>query len=87
MFPRKVVFLNVLPYLAILFHFVQSDEDSIALQRQLLLHREPPIENYHYKSYDNVTEHFITQRVDNFDHQNKETFQMVSFHQSDLWSK
>lgn len=79
MLPQKVVSLNVLPYLAMLFfNFVQSNKDSIALQRHLLMHHEPPFEN-HYRKANNVTEHFILQRVDNFDHQNKETFQMVSF--------
>lgn len=87
MLPRKVVSLNVLPYLAMLFNFVQSDNDSIALQRQLLFHHEPPFENHYYRKDNNVTEHFIKQRVDNFDHQNKETFQMVSFQETGFRSK
>lgn len=78
MLHRNVVSLNVLPCLAILFHIVQSDDVSIALQRQLLIHHEPPFDNHFYGSNNNVTEHFITQRLDNFDHQNQETFQMVS---------
>lgn len=86
MMHQKLVSLNVLPYLAILFHFVQSDKDSVALQRQLLIHHEPPFENHHYyKTDNNVTEHFIIQRVDNFDHQNKKTFQMVSFQERVLF--
>lgn len=72
-----MILLNFLPCLALLFSVVQSKEFSIALERQLLIHHEPPYENNGEK-YSDVTEHFITQKLDNFDHQNKETFQMVS---------
>lgn len=78
MLPRKEILLKLLPCLALLFSVVQSEEFSIALERQLLIHREPPLENDGEK-YNDVTEHFITQKVDNFDHQNNATFQMVNF--------
>lgn len=49
---------------------------SSALKRQSLIFHEPPFENHHERA-DQVTEHYITQRLDNFDHQNPRTFQMV----------
>lgn len=81
MLPRKVILLKFLPFLALLFSVVQSEGFSVALERQLLIHREPPLENDGEK-YSDVTEHFITQKLDNFDHQNNVTFQMVSFNGS-----
>lgn len=72
-----MISLNFLPCLALLFSVVHTEEFSIALERQLLIHHEPPFEN-HGEKYSDVTEHFITQKLDNFDHQNKETFQMVT---------
>lgn len=80
-----LVLWNILPYLA-LFSVVRSEEFSIALEQQLLLiDREPPFDLLNHeppveddgKIYDGIEEHFITQRLDNFDHQNKKTFQMV----------
>lgn len=86
MLPHKVILLNVMPCLVLLFSVVQSEEFSIALKRQLLIHREPPFENNGEK-YGDVTEHFITQKLDNFDHQNNKTFQMVSVQTSKCWCK
>lgn len=62
--------------LTMLFSVVQSEDGSVALKRQSMIFNEPPFE-IHYQRDNHVTEHFITQRLDNFDHQNKETFQMV----------
>lgn len=47
-----------------------------ALTRQLMVFHEPPVESV-FKHTDQVTEHFITQRLDNFHRQNPRTFQMV----------
>lgn len=57
-------------------HSIAAEAFSAALKRQMLIFYEPPYENY-LKSNDQVTEHYITQRLDNFDHQNERTFQMV----------
>lgn len=78
MLPRKLILSNVLPFLALLFSVVESTEFSIALKRQWFIHREPPFENNREK-YSDVTEHFISQKRDHFDHQNEETFHMVKF--------
>lgn len=50
--------------------------ESSALKRQSLIFHEPPYENIRERA-ELVTEHYITQRLDNFDHQNNRTFQMV----------
>lgn len=82
-----LVLLIRLPYMALSFSLVQSDKFSVAMEieRQLLvdreppfelIFREPPLENDGEKD-DGIEEHFITQRLNNFDHQNNETFQMV----------
>lgn len=46
------------------------------LTRQLMIFHEPPVENI-LKYTDQVTEHYITQRLDNFHRQDTRTFQMV----------
>lgn len=66
----------VLLCLTILFNFAKSDDGSVALKRQSVIFHEPPFE-IHFQRDNHVTEHFITQQLDNFDHQNKNTFQMV----------
>lgn len=80
-----LVLWNILPYMALLFNVIQSEEFSIVLERELLIdreppfeliYREPPVENDGERD-DGIEEHFITQRLDNFDHQNNGTFQMV----------
>lgn len=84
---REVVSLNVLSCLVLLlllFSVVQSEKVSAALKRQSLIYYEPPYEINHERA-DQVTEHYITQRLDNFDHQNKETFQMVRLNQNQSW--
>lgn len=48
-----------------------------ALTRQLMIFHEPPVESV-FKQTHKVTEHWITQRLDNFNHQDSRTFQMVS---------
>lgn len=47
-----------------------------ALTRQLLIFHEPPVESV-FKQTNQITEHWITQRLDNFNHQDSRTFQMV----------
>lgn len=47
-----------------------------ALTRQLQIFHEPPVEST-FKQSNKVTEHWITQRLDNFNHQDSRTFQMV----------
>lgn len=47
-----------------------------ALTRQLLIFHEPPVESV-FKQTDQVTEHYITQRLNNFNRQDSRTFQMV----------
>lgn len=47
-----------------------------ALTRQLQIFHEPPVEST-FKQTNQVTEHWITQRLDNFNHQDPRTFQMV----------
>lgn len=76
-FRKMLVIQNmVLLCLTVLFSVVQSEDGSVALKRQSVIFHEPPFE-IHFQRDNHVTEHFITQRLDNFDHQNKETFQMV----------
>lgn len=55
---------------------MQFETFSTALKRQSLIFHEPPVENILEKS-DQVSEHFITQRLDNFNHQDPRTFEMV----------
>lgn len=47
-----------------------------ALTRQLQIFHEPPVESV-FKQTNQVTEHWITQRLDNFNRQDSRTFQMV----------
>lgn len=55
----------------------QLEAYSVALKRQSLIFYEPPVENILERA-DQVSEHFITQRLDNFNHQDPRTFQMVN---------
>lgn len=72
---RTVLWLFiVLPYF--LANLLQLEAVSSALRRQSLIYHEPPFEN-NMERADQVSEHFITQRLDNFDRQNSRTFQMV----------
>lgn len=73
---RGIVRLLVL--LGVAVNLLQLAAASSALKRQQLIFHEPPFENHHERS-DQVTERYITQRLDNFDHQNSRTFQMVFF--------
>lgn len=41
-----------------------------------LLYREPPVDEFNVRS-DDVTEHWITQKLDNFEPTDTRTFQMV----------
>lgn len=74
---RCTVFILVLPYLV--SNLQLSKAESIASKRFSLIHHEPPVES-DSRGVDRVTEHNITQRLDNFDHQNPKTFQMVREH-------
>lgn len=67
---RLTVLILILPYL------LKLDAISTASKRLSLIYHEPPVEG-NLRGADRVSEHFITQRLDNFDHQNPHTFQMV----------
>lgn len=72
---QVVLFLFItLPYF--IANLLQIEAISSALKRQSLIYYEPPFEN-NMERADQVTEHYITQRLDNFDRQNPRTFQMV----------
>lgn len=71
---NRATFLLILSYLAT--NFLQVEAVTSALKRQTLIFHEPPVEN-NLERADQVTEHYIEQRLDNFDHQNNRTFQMV----------
>lgn len=71
---RETALILILPFLAA--NLMQSEAGSSAVKRQSLIFHEPPFENNHERA-DQVTEHYITQRLDNFDHQNERTFEMV----------
>lgn len=73
MFNRSL-FLLILSYLAA--NLLKVEAVTSALKRQKLIFHEPPYEN-NLERADQVTEHYVTQRLDNFDHQNPHTFQMV----------
>lgn len=75
MLVRKAILLLIFSYFT-LFGLVKSETVSGALKRQSLIYHEPPFENNQERA-DQITEHFIVQRLDNFDHQNKDTFKMV----------
>lgn len=70
---RHAVFTLVLSYLT--SYLLQLEALSIVS----LIHRKPLIEiNQEAADHQsNDSEHYITQRLDNFDHQNPRTFQMV----------
>lgn len=78
---NKVTFLSVLLCLAA--NVLQLEAVSSALKRQSLIFYEPPVEN-NLERADQVTEHYIEQRLDNFNHQDSRTFQMVLIGNFDL---
>lgn len=69
-----LVFLLTALHLGV--NILQIEAVPGALTRQLLIFHEPPVENI-FKYAHPVTEHYITQRLDNFNHQDSRTFQMV----------
>lgn len=71
---NKSTVLLILSYLAA--NLLRVEAITSALKRQTLIFHEPPYEN-NLERADQVTEHYITQRLDNFDHQNQRTFKMV----------
>lgn len=71
---NRSLLLLFLSYLAA--NLLKVEAITSALTRQTLIFHEPPYEN-NLERADQVTEHYITQRLDNFDHQNPRTFQMV----------
>lgn len=71
---KQFVILLILSYSIIDLSKVEAV--TSALKRQTLVFHEPPYEN-NLERTDQVTEHYITQRLDNFNHQNNRTFQMV----------
>ncbi|XP_031618081.1 putative serine protease K12H4.7, partial [Contarinia nasturtii] len=77
----QIVLVLVLSHLTIQV----AEAFSVALKRQTLIYHEPPHEN-NLKMSDQVIEHYITQRLDNFDHQNNLTFEM-RYLTNDIWFK
>lgn len=74
---EEVMFHNTFVIITLLFlPLIQAKTESIALKRQTLIYHEPPFEN-NLERADTVTEHYITQRLDNFNNQDHRTFQMV----------
>lgn len=71
---EKIIYLLAL--LCLTVNALQLDKYLIELKRHSLLFHEPPVKNVKQLD-DQVTEHFITQRFDNFNHQDSRTFQMV----------
>lgn len=71
---KQFVILLILSYLT--ENLSKVEAVTSALKRQTLIFHEPPYEN-NLERADQVTEHYITQRLDNFNHQNNRTFQMV----------
>ena len=70
----NLVFLVTVQYLT--GNILPVEAIPSALTRQLLIFHEPPVENV-FKQSEQVTEHYITQRLDNFNPQDSRTFQMV----------
>lgn len=77
MFVHKAFLLIILSYFASFGLVCSTERVSGALKRQTLIYYEPPFESDQERA-DQITTHYVKQRLDNFDHQNKETFQMVS---------
>lgn len=75
MFVTKIILLIILSLVTQL-DFVHSEKITGALKRQSLIYYEPPFESNQERA-DQITEHYITQKMDNFNHQDKRTFQMV----------
>lgn len=48
------------------------------MKKHSLIHYEPPFENNFQERIDTISEHYVPQRLDNFNHQNKQTFRMVN---------
>lgn len=65
---RQTVFILILSYLA--SNLLRLDALSVVS----LVHRKPLVES---NQTDHDSDCYITQRLDNFDHQNPRTFQMV----------
>lgn len=70
----NLAFLSIALYLAA--NILPLEAVPSALTRQLQIFHEPPVESV-FKQTDRVTEHYITQRLDNFNRQDSRTFQMV----------
>lgn len=75
MFGRSVVILFALSFASVAL--AKSRSFSSLAKKQSLIHYEPPFEN-NFERTEQITEHYITQLLDNFDHQNKQTFEMVN---------
>lgn len=56
--------------------FLQTEAFSGFLRTKSLIFREPPVDELTTMSLD-VSEHWITQKLDNFDPRDTRTFQMV----------
>lgn len=74
----------ILAVVCLAANVLQLEAYSVALKRQSLIFYEPPVENILERA-DQVSEHFITQRLDNFNHQDPRTFQMVKIEIISQW--
>lgn len=73
---NAVAMHRLIVFWLIVISAIELQAISIALKRQSLIYYEPPFENS-FKLRENITEHYITQYVDHFNHQDNRTFQMV----------
>lgn len=68
---------NLFLFPFVLFSYVFVTEAFLGFTKlNSLIFYEPPVSNIGQRENE-VTEHFFTQRLDNFDSQNLRTFQMV----------
>ncbi|XP_031639714.1 putative serine protease K12H4.7 isoform X3 [Contarinia nasturtii] len=75
----------VLNFIHLQTQFMVAEAFSTILKRQMLIFHEPPFENNFIRS-DQVIEHYITQRLDHFNHQNNFTFEM-RYLTNNIWFK
>lgn len=57
-------------------NILPSESIPSMLKGHSLIYHEPPVDVL-FEDTNEITEHFITQRFDNFNHQDSRTFQMV----------
>lgn len=74
----KIIFrqIVILALSCLVVNTLQLKLTSSVLKRHSLIHHELPTE-FNVQETDPITQHHITQRLDNFNHQDIRTFQMV----------